>query len=174
MIDRRAIQLAAVLLTACSQSPQQPTDRPVDAVRVALPDPAPLPSPRARDAKAVWNGGSGQAGFGYPGEAPLLTLACTAGRIVVTRNEFAEPGAQALLALIGNGTILRLPVDAVKLPGAAYPVWQGALAADDPKAEVFGTGSVAATLPGGGKIELGGGGAMQGVVQTCRALAKAT
>ena len=163
---------AALFLAACSQAPQQPTtqpDRPIDAVRVALPSPGPLPSPRARDAKAVWSGGATAAAFGYPGEEPLVTLECRAGQVVVTRHALAEDRAQALFALIGNGTILRLPVDAVRLPGSAWPVWQGVLAADDPRSAVFLGGAVEATLPGAGTIMLAGGGAMQEVAQGCGA-----
>jgi hypothetical protein len=108
------------------------------------------------------------AAFGYPGEEPLVTLECRSGQIVVTRHALAEDRAQALFALIGNGTILRLPVDAVRLPGGAFPVWQGALAADDPRSAVFLGGTVEATLPGAGMITLAGRGAMQELAQECR------
>lgn len=173
---KSSLAAAALLLAACSQSPEAPApqpDRPIDAVRVALPSPGPLPAPRASDARAVWTGGGTAAAFGYLGEEPLVTLACRSGQIVVTRHALAEDRAQALFALIGNGKILRLPVDAVRLPGAAYPVWQGALAADDPRGEVFLAGAVEATLPGAGTIVLAGGGAMQELVQGCRVSAGA-
>lgn len=165
--------LAVLALAACQRGPAPaPRDsgEPVDAVKVALPAPAatlaPHPSGEVPEWRVLADGG---AGFGYAGERPELSLACRSGLVVVTRNVAAPVGAQAMFALIGGGKILRLPVDAIGDPagGGGY-VWRGNLAPDDPASEVFMAGTLTATLPGGGEIEVTGSPIEREVIESCR------
>ena len=87
--------------------------------------------------------------------------------MVITRNEPADQGAQALFALIGNGKILRLPVEATRIAGVRYPVWQGSLGHADPGGAVFMGAAVEATLPGAGKIVLTGGPELKAAITGC-------
>lgn len=149
--------LLVLLLAACSSSSATTTagkDGPVDGVRVAMPvDSAAPPTMRAPDAKGAWAATPDAARFGYPGEAPLLSLECHQGSLVVTRNVAAPIGAAALFALQGSGYILRLPVDATAQPGQRGYVWQGTIPADDKRLTLF-KAKFVGTLPGGGHIEV--------------------
>lgn len=176
--NRRTGWIAATLvLTACSPASgdtPQAQDRPLDAVRISLltvkPAAAPTAAaiaPQERTDKPQWTATPTGAVLAYVGEAPLLSIACKGERLIVTRHAPADPGAQALFALIGSGTTLRLPVNATPFVGADQQVWQGDLAASDPKAAVFLRGSVAATLPGAGKITLPASDISAGVVRRC-------
>lgn len=158
MISRVVPPLLAMLLAACSASSATTTtadkDGPVDAVRVAMPADSPPPPPtRAEDAKGAWASAPDAARFGYPGEAPLLSLECRQGSLVVTRNVAAPIGAAALFALQGSGYILRLPVDATAAEGQRGYIWQGTIPADDKRLTLF-KAKFVGTLPGGGHIEV--------------------
>ncbi|WP_421853487.1 hypothetical protein [Novosphingobium sp.] len=162
--------LLVLLLAACSASSATTTagkDGPVDAVRVAMPvdSPAP-PATRAKDAKGAWAETPDGARFGYPGEAPLLSLECHQGALVVTRNVAAPIGAAALFALQGSGYILRLPVDATAVPGRQGYVWQGAIPADDRRLTLF-KAKFVGTLPGGGHIEVPASAVPGALVRRC-------
>lgn len=169
---RSLFALAAILaLGACSKPAPQPRDgAPLDAVRVAMPVDEAMPGPRNPDAKPKWAASpdGGEARFGNAGEGPMLSIGCRSGVLLVTRHVAAEVGAQALFALIGNGRILRLPVDATAVPGVRGYLWQGTLAPDDPGADVFMSG-FDGTLPGGGKIAVSGSDALREVIRRCRA-----
>ena len=160
----------ALLLAACSSSSATTTagkDGPVDAVRVAMPaDSSAPPAARAEDAKGAWAATPDTARFGYPGEAPLLSLECRQGALVVTRNVAAPIGAAALFALQGSGYILRLPVDATAVPGQRGYVWQGAVAAEHKRLTLFKARFVG-TLPGGGHIEVPASAAPGALIRRC-------
>jgi len=110
--------------------------------------------------------------YGVPGQTPLLALACetprdAAPQIKITRFAAADPRAKALFALIGNGHVARLPVDAA-WNGQAW-LWQGAVRADDPSLEVLiGPRPFTATLPGAGKINLSPSPRLGQLVENCR------
>ena len=103
---------------------------------------------------AAWAiGQSGRLLYGKPGEAPLMALGCEDGTLVYTRFERADADAKAVLALIGNGHVERLWVDAEQ-DGEAW-LWRGRLPADDPRLEVLtGRNRVEATVPGAGSLVL--------------------
>ncbi|MCP5396467.1 MAG: hypothetical protein H6918_07025 [Sphingomonadaceae bacterium] len=95
--------------------------------------------------------------FGNPGEKAFIALVCEAKdgkpKLRLVRNAPADPRAQALFALIGNGHVERLPMDAA-WTGKEWR-WEGLFAADDPRLEVFtGPRMVEATLPGAGSVEI--------------------
>jgi hypothetical protein len=78
------------------------------------------------------------------GELPALRI---------TRLSPADEGAGALLALVGNGSIGRLAIDAAQIGGRN--VWQGTVAASDEDWEpLAGPRQVTATVPGAGMIVL--------------------
>ncbi len=162
----------ALSLSACSKPAQQSAEGggPLEAVRISIPASEPMPGPPAPDARAGWSAHANGAAarYGFPGQTPLLMLACHAGQLIVTRPAPAEIGAQALFALIGGGQILRLPVDATNLPGERGYIWRGAIAADDPRAAVFTGDGFDGTLPGAGKITVAGSDVAREVVRRCR------
>jgi hypothetical protein len=168
---RAAPALALLLLSACSPSSAstEQADGPIGAVQVAMPaDAAPPPAVHGEDAQGAWVAApdSSFARYGFPGEAPLISLECRAGALVVTRNVAAPIGAQALFALQGSGWILRLPVDATAVPGQRGYVWQGAIAADDPRLALF-KAKFVGTLPGGGHIEVPASDTPRTLVKRC-------
>lgn len=166
--------LAGLLLAGCSPAVGDTgaeSDRPLNPVRIDLrAQQAASVTPavvREGDAKPVWSGNGTFAAFGYPQEAPLLTIGCAAGKLTVVRNAPADKGAQALFALIGSGGVVRLPVDARAMPGSDRLVWQGTLDGSDPAADIFTDGSVEATLPGAGRIVLPASDFTRQVVSAC-------
>jgi hypothetical protein len=166
--------LLTLALAACSRAPGAPQaapDQPLDAVRVALPAPGPVRAPRSEGQKPAWSGNAQSATLAYPDER-LLTVACEGGKLVVTRHAPADKGASALFALIGNGAILRLPVEAVAVPGVKWPEWRGSIFAGDEKVKVFLGQKLDATLPGAGKIEVPGGPELKAVVERCAPVPK--
>lgn len=171
----RAAPALLLLLAACSpsaaapDSPGEQADRPLDAVRVALPAAEPAPStahPAGIEPAWISTPDAAFARYGFAGEAALLSLECRAGALVITRNVAAPIGAEALFALQGRGVILRLPVDATAVPGQRGFVWQGAIAADDPRLALF-AGAFSGTLPGGGHIVVPASDAPRAVVERC-------
>lgn len=172
LISAAVTASALALLSGCGKSAASPVrdGAPIDAVRLSMPHNEGLPAPRDALAKAAWTGAPDGAAamFGYAGDAPLLTVACRSGVLMVTRHAYAEVGAQALFALQGGGYILRLPVDATSVPGQRGYLWQGSLNPGDPGAAVF-QGAFNGTLPGGGMIKVTAGEPLRAVLQRCKA-----
>jgi hypothetical protein len=136
----------------------------------------PLPSPDVTN--AVWADGqvAERILYGVPGEVPFLALACersTNGEqyIKVVRFAPADPQAEALFALVGNGHIARVPVDAT-WNGRAW-LWEGIVPADEPDLEVLtGKRPVAATLPGAGQLILNPSPRTAQLIEACRGVPK--
>ncbi|KAJ8133807.1 hypothetical protein OY671_012979, partial [Metschnikowia pulcherrima] len=91
--------------------------------------------------------------------------------LIVTRPVPAEIGAQASFASIGGGQVSRSPVDATNSPGERGYIWQGTIAADDPRAAVFTGSGFDGTSPGAGKITVAGSDVAREVVRRCRSRA---
>lgn len=155
----RFVLVVLVLLAACKPPP---TD--ADILR-AIPEAepvfasAPLPSPDTTG--AVWVASESSEGrliYGIPGQAALLALECVSQadelpRLSITRLAEADEGAGAMLAMVGNGHIGRMAVDATELGGRFY--WRGeALAADAAWEPLNGVRELIATVPGAGTVEL--------------------
>lgn len=108
--------------------------------------------------------------YGQPGGRPYLALSCEGkdvARIVFTRFAPADPHASALMPLIGNGHISRLPVEA-HYTGRVW-LWRGEYTADDPALDVLtGLREVALTLPGAGRIVLNPSPLPRDLVEQCR------
>jgi hypothetical protein len=149
--------LGASLLAACGAED-------VQRIELAAISPAaaavPLASPDT--STGAWQiAANGRAlSFAGEGQPPLLTLACdladlNAPQIDVIRHATAQPGAKALFAVIGNGMIARLYVEAELAEGTWR--WQGHFPASDPRMQVFtGPRDLEATLPGAGMLEIAG------------------
>ena len=133
----------------------------------------PLASPDTED--AIWaKPGPDRLLYGLPGQTPYLALACVDDRvqpmIEVTRYAATDPRAKALMALVGNGHISRLKVDAAWNEKAW--IWRGAYSPENPQLEVLtGPRSVEVTIPGAGTLELNPSPLPGELVQRCRELA---
>lgn len=170
----RALMVLPLLALAGCKPP--PTD--ADMARVA-PEAAPvfasvpLPSPVTEG--AVWAPSPQHAGriiYGIPGDPALLALDCVdeAGALPmlqITRLSPADEGASALLALVGNGHIGRMPVEARKVGGRS--VWQGEAPAVDVLWEpLAGPRALGVTVPGAGRVEINPGDLAGQFVEACR------
>ncbi|MFN3470073.1 MAG: hypothetical protein ACK4Z7_10225 [Novosphingobium sp.] len=107
------------------------------------------------------------ASFGAREEQPLLSVTCREGVLIITRHAAAPLGAQALFALVGSDGIMRLPVDATSVPGQRGYLWQGIIAANDPRTKVL-AGAYTGTLPGAGMIKVPAGNPVREVLARCR------
>ncbi|TRD12151.1 hypothetical protein FGU71_09965 [Erythrobacter insulae] len=167
--------LAPVALVSACKPP--PTDAGLDReIPVAAPTFAsdPLPSPDTE--QAVWapSTEARRIIYGVPGEPAMLALACVerdgqSEALRITRISPADEGATALLALIGNGAIGRIEVDATK-QGNRF-VWQGELSAADTKWEPLnGPRQATVTVPGAGMVTLNASRLPEDLLQECRSL----
>jgi hypothetical protein len=155
------LALFAGVLAGCKPPPtDSDTARAATIVNLQAPS-APQPSPDTTG--AVWRVSEKQDRrivYGRPGEPALLALECLASgtgdasaTIRIARYAPADRGAGALLALIGNGAIGRLEVDAARQGQRQF--WQGEAAADHPGWEPLGgPREITATVPGAGLVRL--------------------
>ena len=109
--------------------------------------------------------------YGKPGERPFFALECTdqggLPLVAYTRFAKADAHAKAILALIGNGHVSRLKIDATER-GDVWR-WEGAVEAEDPALDVLtGTRQVEATVPGAGSLILNPSALPGGLVERCR------
>ncbi len=172
---RGAFTLAAVLVATLAGCKPPPTDSAVSRVSLVAPASGPsepLPSPDVTG--AVWAATPNplRLVYGVPGKPVLLAIECLepaapTARIRITRQSPADPGASALLALIGNGYIGRFPVDAASIKGQS--LWQGEAPAivkewDALKPEREST----VTVPGAGLLKLNPSPLPMALVTMCR------
>ena len=179
MPGRHSLIAATLLLAACSQSQSREV---VDAstggggypARMAMAE-TPLPEETAplQPDGGQWSATGTAASFAVPGQPALFTLACShdpagAASVEIFRQTRADDGAKAMLALIGNGRIARLPLDAT-LAGEAGQ-WRGVIPAADTRLDVLKGGNrIEATLPGGGTLLLPASGEPGRLLEACRA-----
>lgn len=154
--------MVAVLgLAACKPPPSDDTSARAMSFPIYRGPSAPIASPDTSG--AVWTLSESQPErivYGIPGEPVMLALECrrasdagTPATIRITRHAPADEGAGALLALIGNGAIGRLEVDAT--PQGKRHIWQGEAPADHPGWEpLSGPRELTATVPGAGLVRL--------------------
>tara|TARA_B100000678_G_scaffold183314_1_gene153174 strand:- start:680 stop:1255 length:576 start_codon:yes stop_codon:yes gene_type:complete len=131
----------------------------------------PQPSPDAAD--AVWAPSQTPLRllYGIPGQQPFAAVACEAEGeeplIRVTRFARADEGAQALMAIIGNGHKERFPVAATD-NGRAF-LWEGTIPLESEKLDVLtGRRGVELTIPGAGTLALNQSEAPRDLIETCR------
>ena len=169
--------IAAAPLLALAACKPPPTD--ADMTR-ALPEAAPtfasdpLPSPETEG--AMWapsQQNSDRLVYGIPGFAALVTIECietqsALPQIQITRLSPADEGAGAMLAMVGNGHIGRMPVDAREVSGRL--AWQGeALAADTVWEPLAGPRALGVTVPGAGRVEVNPSALPGEFIEECRA-----
>ncbi len=163
---------AAVTVAACKPPASDAYLERVDLSEAKGASVEPLDSPDTTD--AVWADGkiAGRILYGIPGEIPFLALACETRptgerQIRFIRFAAADPQAEALFALVGNGHIARIPVDAT-WNGRAW-LWEGVVAADNPDLEVLtGQRTITATLPGAGQLDLNPSPRPGQLIEACR------
>ncbi|QUL38202.1 hypothetical protein [Erythrobacter sp. JK5] len=117
----------------------------------------PLPSPDTEGAVWAESAEAERIIYGVPGQPVLLALACirdtSEPTLRIARLSPADEGAGAMLALVGNGAIGRMEVDATEVSGRS--IWQGALPATDARWEpLSGPRQVTVTVPGAGMVTL--------------------
>lgn len=163
---------AAAAITACKPPASDDYLERVDLTEATGSARQPMTSPDTAD--AMWAEGktAGRILFGNPGEVPFLALACETTptgdqQIRFIRFAAADPQAKALFALVGNGHIARIPVDAT-WNGRAW-LWEGTIPADDPDLEVLtGRHTITATLPGAGQLDLSSSPRPGLLIEECR------
>jgi len=179
MSGRKSLVLISLALAACSQSQSREVVDTSPAAggypaRMAMAD-APLPEETApvQPQGGTWSTNGPAVSFAVPGQPSLFTVTCShdaagAASLEIFRQTRAEEGAKAMLALIGNGRIGRLPLDAT-LAGEAGQ-WRGTIPAADPRLDVLKGGNrIEATLPGGGTLLLPASREPGRVLEECRA-----
>lgn len=171
----RAICLLPLALLAACNPPA--ADRYVARVGVEE-RAAPLPPIGSPDTEgAIWAPSAAnpmRLVYGKPGERPLFALACGgktgAPALTYTRFAMADARAKGILALIGNGHVARLKIDATRT-GQSW-LWQGtAPAADEAFEALTGARHVEATVPGAGSLILNPSPLPGELILRCRALA---
>lgn len=135
----------------------------------------PLESPDTQG--AIWSQSAtpGRLIYGKPNEPPLFALACDYSsdpqQIILTRFAPADDGAQAFLAVIGNGHVARIPVDATESDTGMR--WEGFADPQDERMEAFsGARTVTATIPGAGMVRLNPSPLPGALIEQCRASAE--
>ncbi|MBI1404114.1 MAG: hypothetical protein GC147_13000 [Porphyrobacter sp.] len=168
-----AAALAGVLaLPACKPPPTD--DGSARAANVIAPPAPSEPIDSPDTTGAVWTASATprRIVYGIPGEPVLVSLRCAGAgspgaKLTITRQAPADAGAGALLALIGNRRIARIPVDATRVDGRL--VWQGALPASARDWDTLG-GNLQATVtvPGAGLVRLNPSPLPMQLVEDCR------
>ncbi len=161
----------ALTLAACKPPPTDTAEGRAEAGAVTRGPSAPLDSPDTEG--AVWSPGqrADRIIYGKPGEPPLFAVECLreadGAALQFTRYAKADEGALAFMALIGNGHVARVPVDAVERNGQS--VWEGQLDPADPRSEVLtGRRSFTATVPGAGMMRINPSPMPMELVEACR------
>ena len=109
--------------------------------------------------------------YGQPGQHPLAAMQCEMEgerpRLRITRFARADEGAQALMAIIGNGHRERFPVEATN-NGRAF-LWEGTAPLASEKLDVLtGQRGVELTIPGAGTLALNASELPRDLIESCR------
>jgi hypothetical protein len=168
-LRRRYVLISTIILAACGKQPQ------VERIAIGDADPAPALNPLPNSLGARWHVSADGKGIelARPAGKPFLTLHCTIAvgarpQLAVIRHARSEPGAKALFAVLGNGVVSRVKLDA-KLARDEGWRWEGTYPADAPVLDVFtGQREIEATLPGAGMLKIGGSPLPREFIQWCR------
>ena len=166
----------ALLLLALGACRPPASDGYVQRIDLAASDQGPRVEATSPDVNgAIWasSGGPERMVFGKPGQPPYLSLACigVGGRRLLEVTRFAEtdPKAKGMMALVGNGHVERLKIDA-EYNGRGW-LWRGRYLPADTRLEAFtGTRKLELTIPGAGTLVLEGSNAPAQVIELCRRL----
>ena len=174
----RSVDFILLLAPICFLAACKPPPTDADMRRV-LPEAEPsfasdpMPSPDTTD--AVWaysERGEERLLYGTPGEPALVALECvrsegSLGALRITRLAQADEGAGALLALVGNGHIGRIEVDASEVGNRL--AWEGEEPAADTVWEpLAGPRQLTLTVPGAGMVTLNPSTLPAELIETCR------
>lgn len=170
---KRLAALALALLAACRPPA---SDDYVQRIELSAGNRGPQVLMTSPDVEgAIWAGGGGpqRIVFGKPGAIPYLALACIGEGprrlLEVTRFAATEPGAKGMMALVGNGHVERLKIDAWS-NGRAW-LWQGRYEPADPRLDALtGARKLELTIPGAGTLVLEGSQRAGELVELCRRL----
>ena len=159
-------------LSACKPPPSDTTTTGHMARNAPDAPPPPLPSPDSEGAMWAESKTQGRIIYGQPGKAPLIALRCLSDGseawIELTRLSPADEEGKAFFAIVGNGTVLRVAVDATEMEGGF--VWQGLVNVGERTLKVFnGSSEATATLPGAGMVTLNPSSEPADVIEQCRA-----
>ena len=133
----------------------------------------PIPSPDTEGAFwAVPSPDEARIIYGVSGQPPLAALTCVSPDdmipvLQITRLSPADDGAKALLAIVGNGHIGRIPVDSTDVRGRG--VWHGGSPAADTAWEALsGPRQLTLTVPGAGIVTLNPSALPGQLIEACR------
>ena len=166
----------AAPLSGCKPPPSDAAVARVSLLSGARGPSEPLASPDTT--RALWapsapaKGGALRLVYGVPGQPVLLAVECVDpaspdARLRITRHAPADAGAGALLALVGNGAIGRIAVDAASDGGRR--LWRGEAPAAHPAWEALnGVREATATVPGAGLVRLNASPLPMELITACR------
>ena len=169
-------RLAALVLVALAACRPPASDRYVQRIELGVDTGRPHVEAVSPDVQgAIWasSGGPARIVFGKPGEPPYLALACTGSgsnrAVEVTRFAQTDPHAKGMMALIGNGHVERLKIDA-SWNGRGW-LWQGRYRPEDTRLDALtGTRRLELTIPGAGTLKLEGDPRPGELIELCRRL----
>lgn len=150
--DCRIVILAFVTTVAACHPAHAPVER-IALDKAAQGPEAPIASPDTKAAAWTASTDGQRLDFGNPGAKPFLTLECRAGAmpaVRIIRHVVSRPGESALFPVLGSGPNARFKLDAANVGGEW--AWAGDVPVSDPQLEVFHSGRLEATLPGGGSL----------------------
>ncbi|MGX7951648.1 hypothetical protein ACWPM1_03695 [Tsuneonella sp. HG249] len=173
MVARSIAMVAFALLAAC-----RPPASDGYVERIALDDAHKGPqvmmtSPDTTDAVWAASAAPGRIVFGQPGSPPLLAIECADGgnMLKVTRYAPTDPGAKGMMALVGNGHVERLKVDALALGENRGSLWQGRFTPQDTRLDALTGGRrFELTIPGAGTLVLHPSPMPGELIERCRRL----
>jgi len=170
---KRATALLLLALAACRPPA---SDGYVQRIELAAGEDRPHVEPTSPDVEgAIWasSGGPERIVFGKPGGAPYLALACVGAgghrAVEVTRFAQTDPQAKGMMALVGNGHVERLKIDAA-YNGRGW-LWRGRYRPSDTRLDALtGTRKLELTIPGAGTLVLEGSNQPGQLIELCRRL----
>ena len=161
-------------LTGCKPPPTDAAVAPAMLTPSAAGPSTPLPSPDITGAVWATAGQPLRLVYGVPAQPVVLALECRGAgspdaSITITRHAPADSGAGALLAVIGNGAIGRIEVDATTI--GQRILWQGERPAADKAWEpLAGPREITVTVPGAGLVRINPGEQAWELLTECRGI----
>jgi hypothetical protein len=170
-------RLSVLVLVALAACRPPASDRYVQRIELGGDADRPHVEPVSPDVEgAIWasSGGPERIVFGKPGKPPYLALACKGAgpdrMVEITRFARTDPRAKGMMALVGNGHVERLKIDAA-WNGRGW-LWQGRyLPADTRLDALTGVRKLELTIPGAGTLKLEGDPRPSELIELCRRLA---
>jgi hypothetical protein len=167
----------ALMLAALAACRPPASDGYVQRIDLAAGDRGPTveaTSPQVEGAIWASSGGLDRIVFGKPGQPPFLALACIGAgakrAVEVTRFAQTDPKAKGMMALVGNGHVERLKIDA-EYNGRGW-LWRGRYRPADTRLDALtGVRKLELTIPGAGTLVLQGSNEPAQLIELCRRLA---